>query len=232
MASTTAAPPSTTTDAPPGDALRMTYDEYLAWYDREAGRRGEWVDGEVIKFVATTQRHERLATFLLTMLNIVLRRRGIGLVYGSGYELRTREGSARQPDLMVVLNEHKDRATERRLVGAADLVVEIISPDSVTRDRRDKVAEYAAAAIPEYWVVDPREGREAFELFVLGDEGYYLAVQPDAHGRTHSSVLPGVWFDAGWLTADELPDEVELGLAMSEAQAEAQAEAVIETPAT
>lgn len=223
MASTTSAPPKTT-DAPQSEALRMTYDQYLAWYDREAGRRGEWVDGEVIRFVATTQRHERLATFLLTMLNIVLRRRGIGLIYGSGYELRTREGSAREPDLMVILNEHKDRATERRLLGAADLVVEVVSPDSVTRDRRDKVAEYAAAGIPEYWVVDPREGRESFELFVLGDDGYYLTVQPAADGRTHSSVLPGVWFDARWLTVAELPDEVELGLVMAGTAVETPAE--------
>lgn len=219
MASTTAAPP-TTTDAPDGESLRMTYDEYLAWYDRGAGRRGEWVDGEVIEFLATGYRHERLLTFLVTMLNIVVRRRRRGLVLGCGYELRTREGSAREPDLMVVLNEHMDRVTERRLVGAADLVVEVISPDSVARDRRDKLAEYAAAGVPEYWVVDPREGREGFELFALGEEGYYLAVQPDAAGRAHSSLLPGVWFEAAWLTADELPDEVELGLTMAETTAE------------
>jgi len=193
----------------------MTYDEYLGWSDRKAGRRGEWVDGEVIRFLATTERHERLLMFLGTMLNIVMKRRRLGIVYGSGYELQTREGSAREPDLMVLLNEHRERATHRRLVGAADLVVEVVSPDSVTRDRRDKLAEYAAAGIPEYWVVDPREGREGFELFSLGEEGYYVSVVPDASGRTHSSLLPGVWFDAAWLTAEELPDEVELGLEMS-----------------
>lgn len=215
MASTTAAPPIAT-DAPAGESLRMSYDEFLSWYDREAGRRGEWVDGEVIRFLATSERHERLLTFLITMLNIVLRRRRLGVIYGSGYELQTRDRSAREPDLMVVFNEHLDRVTPRRLVGAADLVVEVISPDSVTRDRRDKLAEYAAAGIPEYWVVDPREGREAFELFALGVDGYYVPVQPDGDGRTRSSVLPGVWFRSAWLTAEELPDEVELGLTMAD----------------
>ena len=215
MASTTAVPPIAA-DATATEPLRMSYDEYVAWYDREAGQRGEWVDGEVIVFLATTFRHERLAMFLGTLLNIVLRRRRRGVVLGSGYELRVRDGSAREPDLMVVLNEHLDRATDRRMLGAADLVVEIVSPDSVTRDRRDKLAEYAAAGVPEYWVIDPREGREAFELFALGDDGYYVTARPDEHGRAHSAVLPGVWFDAAWLTADELPDEVELGLAMAE----------------
>lgn len=222
MASTTAAPPLAP-EASEHEALKMTYDEYLAWYDREAGRRGEWIDGEVIRFLATGYRHERLLTFLLTMLNIVVRRRKLGVVLGSGYELRTREGSAREPDLQVILNEHMDRVTDRRLVGASDLVVEVISPDSVTRDRRDKLAEYAAAGIPEYWVLDPREGRTSFELFTLGEDGYYLTVQPDAEGRSRSLVLPGVWFDAAWLTADELPDEVELGLVMAEIASDAPA---------
>jgi len=39
------------------------------------------------------------------------------------------------------------RVTERRLVGASDLVAEVISLDSVTRDRRDTLAEYAMAGL-------------------------------------------------------------------------------------
>ena len=47
--------------------------------------------------------------------------------------------------------EHLDRLTDSHLSGPADLAVEIVSPDSLGRDRGDKFAEYGAAGIPEYW---------------------------------------------------------------------------------
>lgn len=193
----------------------MTYDEYADWYDREAGRRGEWVDGEVVVFMSTTYRHERILAFLTMLLGTVVLRLRLGEVLGSGYELRNREGSAREPDLQLIFNEHRDRITDRRLMGPADLVVEVISPDSVTRDRRDKLAEYAAAGIPEYWVIDPREGKESIEILVLDGEGFYIADPPDADGRYWSRLVPGLWLEREWLSADELPDVLDLALAMT-----------------
>lgn len=214
MASTTATPPITTT-ATGSETLRMTYDEYLDWWDKEAGRRGEWVDGEVIVFMATSIRHARMVAFLVLLLGSYLGIRRSGEVIAQDFELRTREGAAREPDIFVVLNEHRDRFEENRLRGAADVVVEVISPDSVTRDRRDKLAEYAAAGVPEYWVVDPREGRAVFELFTLDRDGYYVPARPDEEGRLASTVLPGVWIDPAWAALDELPDGLRLGLSMA-----------------
>ena len=46
--------------------------------------------------------------------------------------------------------EHLERLTEARLSGPADLVVEVVSDDSVARDRADKFYEYQAAGITEY----------------------------------------------------------------------------------
>lgn len=216
MVSTIVNPTSSPEVVASPERLRMTYDEYVEWYDREAGRRGEWVDGEVVVFMPTVRVHELVLHFLHKLLGIVVELREIGSVTGSGYELRTRDGAAREPDLMVLLSEHEDRATDRRLLGAADIVVEIISPDSVTRDRRDKLAEYAAAGVPEYWVIDPRDGKESFELFVLDGEGFYVLAQADRDGRVWSSVLAGVWFELAWLTAETLPKVTRLALQMAE----------------
>lgn len=196
---------------------RMTYEEYLDWYDGDAGRRGEWVDGEVIQFVTTSSRHQDLTTFLIGILVVYLDIRRIGRLYSQTFELRTREGAAREPDIVVLLNEHLDRLENVRLRGAADLVVEIISPDSVSRDRRDKRDEYAAAGVPEYWLVDPRNGKESLEMLTLGPDGSYTAVAPDEDGKRRSAVLPGVWVEPSWMLFDELPSVVRLGTAMAEA---------------
>jgi len=215
MASTTATLPATA--AYPARPLRMTYDEYVAWGEQD-GHRGEWVDGEVIVFMTTSDRHQRILNFLVTVLTNYLIRLRAGEIASQQFELRTREGAAREPDIFVLLNAHLDRLEKVRVRGAADLVIEIISPDSVDRDGRVKRAEYASAGVPEYWIIDPREGREAIEVLMLTGEGEYRPVEPDAGGRLASLVLPGVWADPAWLAfGDPLPDVIDLSLRMVDA---------------
>ena len=46
--------------------LRMSYEAWLAW--DAGGTRSEWVDGEVVVFVSTSQRHWQIVFFLATLL--------------------------------------------------------------------------------------------------------------------------------------------------------------------
>ncbi|QKY70131.1 Uma2 family endonuclease [Lentibacillus sp. CBA3610] len=62
--------------------------------------------------------------------------------------------------------------TNRGIEGAPDLVIEIISPSSLKRDKIDKLKTYAHFKIPEYWVVDPNLG--AVEQYILTNERYEL----------------------------------------------------------
>ena len=213
MASRTVTAPIDIEDEVVLDTTPMSYEEYQAWYDE--GRRGEWVDGEVIPFMATSERHGRIHSILFGLLVAYLDLRRLGRVYTQTFELRSREGAAREPDILVVLNQHRDRIEEMRVRGAADLVVEIISPDSVTRDRKVKFDEYEAAGVPEYWIIDPRRAREAIDVYVLGADGAYAEAELDDEGRLRSVVLPGVWFDPAWLIGDELPAIVRLAMEMA-----------------
>src|SRR5260370_40469461 len=72
-----------------------------------------------------------------------------------------------QPDVLVVLNKHLDRLQEEGVMGAPDLVVEVISPSSKLYDRVNKHMAYEQAGVPEYWLADPR--KQSIELFVLKD---------------------------------------------------------------
>ena len=220
MASITATAPDLISDQDeiPERRMAMTYDEYVAWCERAEGNRGEWVDGEVIVFMTTSDRHQRITTFLIQLLGNYLSLRRMGRLFSQTFELRGREGAAREPDIVVLLNDHLSRLERVRVRGAADLVVEIISPDSVTRDRKVKLAEYAAVGVPEYWVVDPREGRESLTVMTLDSGGCYVPETPAPDGRVSSRVLPGVWADASWLSyADELPEVVALSMEMVDA---------------
>jgi Uma2 family endonuclease len=185
----------------------MTYDEYLVWYDREEGNRGEWVDGEVIVLMPPKVIHQIVLGFLYRLLSDHADRFNLGRVFISPMEMLLREQCAsRQPDLMFVAREHLERVTADRIDGPADLAVELISDDSTTRDRRDKRAEYEAASVLEYWLLDPRPGQHCATILQLDATGRYQEIMLDDHGRYHSAVLSGFTLDPTWLWQDPLPN--------------------------
>lgn len=178
--------------------FKMSYDEYFAWTGEDTF--SEWVDGEVTVFVPPDERHHDTSQFLTVLLHLFVDLFDLGKILNAPFEMKLREGrSYREPDLLFVARERLDRLDGQRLNGPADLVVEIVSDDSVTRDRRDKFAEYAAAGIPEYWLLDPRPGRQSFRPYRITAEGYYEDVPLDEVGRFHSTAIPGFWLDPDWL---------------------------------
>jgi len=83
-----------------------------------------------------------------------------------------------RPDVVVM----RRTGANRTPVLAADvlLVVEVISPESTTRDRQDKRKLYAYAGIPTYWIVDPLAERVTFTQLLLSPGGaYHQHVQTD-----------------------------------------------------
>ena len=149
--------------------------------------------------------HARILGLLSAPLGWYVEAFGLGEVLLAPVEVRLRPGRlSREPDLLSVAHRHRERIGERRLDGAPDLVVEVVSEHSETRDRVEKFGEYQAAGIPEYWIVDARPGERRSDFFRLVD-GVYHPVALDAEGRYRSAVVPGFWFRPAWLWQDPLP---------------------------
>jgi Uma2 family endonuclease len=185
--------------------LKMSYEEFLEWSGEDT--HAEWVDGEVIVFMPPKTIHQRIALFLSTLISLYARSLNLGEVLVAPFEMRLWIGrSSREPDILFVADEHLERLTPDRLEGPADLVVELVSESSVARDRADKFYEYQEAGVQEYWIIDPRPGKQRIDLYRLTPAGTYQAVLPDASGRYHATVLPGFWFDPEWLWQEPLPD--------------------------
>ncbi len=183
---------------------RMSYEEFLRWSDEDT--HAEWVNGEVILAMPPLAIHQRVAQFLLKLLSAYAETCNLGEVLLAPFEMRHLPGYAsREPDILFVAREHLHRLTPERLEGPADLVVEVVSPSSARRDREEKFAEYEQAGVREYWIIDPREGVERADFYQRTLAGRYVAVLPDATGRYHSAVLPGLWLDVAWLWQDPLP---------------------------
>lgn len=178
----------------PSQPRQMTYEEFLSWADEDT--LAEWVDGGVAMYTPASDRHQDLAGFLITVMRIYTESRQLGIVRSAPFQMKLAH-TGREPDLLFIAQEHQDRLKETYLDGPADLVVEIVSPESIGRDRGVKFYEYEEANIPEYWLIDPQ--REQAEFYQLDEQGRYCLVSPGAEGIYHSRVLPDFDLPVAWL---------------------------------
>jgi len=178
----------------PSQQRKMTYDEFLAWAGEDT--LAEWVNGEVIISSPASRKHQQISDFLISVMRAFVEQHDLGVVLSASFQMKLAR-SGREPDLLFVAQEHLERLRETYLDGPADLAVEIISPESIGRDRGEKFREYEEAGIPEYWLIDPQ--REQAEFYRLGDQGRYRLISPDKEGMYHSEMLPGFWLRVDWL---------------------------------
>lgn len=179
----------------------MSYEAFLDWMDEDTV--AEWVNGVVVMVSPASVRHQLVATFLHDLVNTFVKVHGLGVVLLPPFQMKL-ERSGREPDLLYLANAHRDRMKETYLDGPADLVVEIVSPESAERDRGDKFNEYQNARIPEYWLIDPR--MEQADFYQLDSKGHYQSTPLDADGIYRSRIVPDFWLRLGWLWEDRLPD--------------------------
>jgi Uma2 family endonuclease len=148
--------PSVTQTPPP----RMTYEEFLEWGD---GIRAEWVDGEVIVISPTSEPHQNLDGFLSSLLRHFVEAHELGRILIPPFQMKlSTRPSGCEPDLLFISTEKLKHLKRNYLDGPADLVVEIVSPDSQARDRGDKFYEYEEAGVIEYWILDQTRKRAEF----------------------------------------------------------------------
>ncbi len=196
-------------DRKPLPRLRMSeeeFDEFIKQCDENFWV--EWVDGEVIMAPPASAAHVRLVRFILTVMTIFVEQHKLGEVLGP--ELQIRHAALRRrrvPDVLFISKERMNIVQKTYVVGAPDLIVEVVSPDSVARDWRDKYLEYEAAGVREYWVVDPVMQR--VEAYALGTDQKYTPIE-ELDGMIRSVVLPGFYLKPAWLWQDPLPDSLDV----------------------
>jgi len=168
--------------------VQASYAEYLTW--EHSGSLVEWVNGEIIIHMPPKEYHQRVVVFLTTLLQSYVRLYRLGRVIAAPFTMRAMPGgNAREPDLFFLATANLTHLSENELNGPADLVIEVISDDSVVRDRDEKFHEYQQGGVREYWIIDPRPQRLRADFYVLDAQGRYQPV-PIPHNRYQAAVLP------------------------------------------
>jgi Uma2 family endonuclease len=145
--------------------------------------------------------HGLVKSDIAAVLQFLVARGSLGEVYvDRGRVSSPAANLSVEPDVVVVFWETLDRAAVRKvpskkrpgrfveMEGAPDLVVEIVSDGSVRKDLVRLPPLYAAAGVPELWLVDARGEEIRFEIQTL-EAGRYGKVAPDAQGWTSSPRL-------------------------------------------
>lgn len=185
--------------------LKMSYQEYLEF----AGDAQivEWVEGEGISYMPPIHIHQNIVGFLYELLNFITQYFDLGHVILAPFEVKLwPDGPSREPDLLFIRKENLSKLTDRRFEGAPDLIIEVVSPGSVSEDRVRKFTQYEQAGVQEYWIIDPRPHQQQVDFYLLGQDNMYHAAPLQEGGRYQSTVIPHLWFNVDWLWQEPLPN--------------------------
>lgn len=151
-------PAPSVTPAPPAvQPGRKTYtvDDYLAVPDEYP--RYELLEGEMIEMVSPNSRHQRVLGRLAKLLGNYCTAHHLGEVFIAPLDVILSRTVVVQPDLFFIAQSRLAELVGERITGAPDLLVEILSPSTSTRDLNQKRKLYARAGVTEYWIVDPED---------------------------------------------------------------------------
>lgn len=140
-----------------------TIEDYHALPDEE---RWELIDGFLIRTDAPTSVHQIILGDLYSAFRRCIDDHDApckALLSPLDVQLDMDNRTMVEPDLIVLCDLKKLK--RKRIFGAPDLLVEILSPSSHSKDTFWKNSKYQKAGVREYWMVDPEKRKVLVNLF-------------------------------------------------------------------
>ncbi len=181
----------------------LTQAEFAAWVARRAGEpdRYELLNGRIVMTPPAGYPHGQLEATLTRLVGTFVAARKLGKVSGSSQGFDLPSGDTVAADVTFVSTARWQAAPPPeagKFLGVVpDLVIEILSASTASRDRGEKKAIYAKNGVTEYWLVDAR-AREVLVFPLAGDRYGEPAVFTNTD-RARSVVLAGLEIDLGEL---------------------------------
>ncbi len=145
-----------------------TYDDYLTLPDD--GNRYEIIGGELLMSPSPVTIHQRISIKLTTHLNTYVEKNDLGEVFVAPFDVIFSMTDVVQPDILFITKERSQIITEKNIVAAPDLIVEILSEGTEEIDRNKKKELYENQNVKEYWIVEPI--KKQVEQYILEDKEY------------------------------------------------------------
>lgn len=185
-------------------AVDVSEQEYMQDY---AEHFCEWINGTVIKMSPVHDKHDSITRYLAILLDAYLELKPIGQLRQEPFVMRLENEDRRtnrEPDLQMILGENQKNLTPTFMNGAADIVIEVVSPESTERDYGEKLHEYEQAGVREYWIIDPI--RKDARFYHLNQNQAYVLQEVDS--VYSSPLLVGLDLTIATLWQSKLPGPI------------------------
>lgn len=170
----------------------VTVAEYLAM--AETMQPSNLIDGRLYMSPTPVMRHQQLVMALGFAFDHVAKREG-GLAFVSPMDCHLPTGSVLQPDVGYISPERVG-IVDRWVMGAPDVVVEVLSPGTRRFDRNKKLRAYESAGVREAWLVD---GSSNTVIVFTGESNRWVREQSALFGEP----IPSTIVDAGTAGLEE-----------------------------
>jgi Uma2 family endonuclease len=138
------------------------------WLERDEGYRCEIIDGELYEKELPTRKHQEICGNIYLQIGNFLDDKPQEVYFApTGVILNEGDETGLEPDLFVLCDLEKF-ADGRVCRGAPDMVVEVLSPSTSSKDKVLKLKKYMMAGVREYWIVDPSDNTVQVVLFEDG----------------------------------------------------------------
>lgn len=128
------------------------------------------IDGEVIVGMPPIPKHQDIVRELTILIGLHARQHG-GKMYSSPIELYLDENNVYEPDVLYIKPDGKCEVSEKRLTGAPNLIIEILSPSTAKHDKTTKFDAYQRHGVDEYWIIDP--AHDIIDVWTLSDNSLF-----------------------------------------------------------
>ena len=177
------------------DSFEYSYSDYMKWQFQE---RVELIMGKIFPMSAPTTLHQHIigelffniySFFKYTSCNVILSPIDVRLPVGKqGNTFKT----VVQPDLCVICD--KSKIVTQGIIGAPDLVIEILSPSNRQIEMHEKFEAYQASLVREYWIIHP--GEQWMLQYVLSENNLFVLHKKHENlSRLASVIFPGLSVD-------------------------------------
>ncbi|MFY7999487.1 MAG: Uma2 family endonuclease [Candidatus Kapaibacteriota bacterium] len=151
-------------------APRLTVAEFRAMeFDDDDTFFYELLEGNIVRKSAPSASHQRVARNIFRALDVHVLANNLGEVLFAPIDVFLDDENVVQPDVLFIAAAEQHIVTTDGVQGAPNLIVEIINPSSMKRDRGGKMRVYEHCGVGEYWLVDIRT--RSVEVYVNTDVG-------------------------------------------------------------
>ena len=172
------------------ERLRDETERREHFYDEMSDdQKVEFIGGEIVMHSPARNRHLTAQLALAKLIDTFVELHNLGAVRAEKC-LCVFPRNDYEPDIVFFGPEKANRFhSETMKFPVPDFVVEILSDTTERRDRGVKFEDYEAHGVQEYWIIDPTEGRETVEQYVLEEGSFQLRLKSGS-GEIASQVIP------------------------------------------